>query len=122
MSTDLDTNLIPTPPPAPWFRGMDLAQLAESDSLIHLINRTRSLTDEAFEDAVHNIGFRVALWTMRKGAIAGDVATVKACEVYLKRCDVARERQRKPTPSADERSVSVTAELLPKPRQTPQEQ
>ena len=118
MSTTIESQ--PESKPNNWIKGEVIELLSDDAELVRLINRTRDLTDDAFEDGIHNFGFRIALWYMRRAAFAGDIRRVKACEVYLKRCDVARERQRKPTPSADERSVSVTAELLQKPRQTPQ--
>lgn len=109
-STDLDSK------PNNWIKGEVIDLLSDNAELVRLINRTRSLTDDAFEDGLHNLGFRVALWSMRKGALSGNLPLVKACEVYLKRCDMARERQRKPAEELPARAGQVTSELLQKAR------
>ncbi len=72
--------------------GSTLARFSDPKELIKVINKTMALADDDFEDLIHTMGFRVALWTMRKAALEGDLKTVQALGKYLERCDVARSR------------------------------
>src|SRR5262245_35159969 len=78
------------------FLDKSISKLTDPERLATILNGTRKLTDDDFEDFMHADGFRVALWWMRKAAIEGDYNLVRACDIYLKRCDASRSRRKKP--------------------------
>jgi hypothetical protein len=66
--------------------------MSSPDEITKLLNRTRHLTDEAFEDLVHDIGYRMALLVLRAKAVSGDT---KAIDLYFKVVRETRAARRK---------------------------
>jgi len=71
------------------------------------MNRTQHLTDDAYEDLVHDFGYRLALLVLRAQAVQGNI---KALELYIKVVNATRASRVKPGPaavSADENNAFV---------------
>ncbi len=70
------------------------------DQIASYINRTKQLTDEAYEELVHDIGWRVALLVLRSKAWSGDV---RALDLYNRIVTESKSRRAKPKrePSKD---------------------
>jgi len=61
--------------------------------MTRLMNRTQHLTDDAYEDLVHDFGYRLALLVLRAQAVQGNI---KALELYIKVVNATRASRVKP--------------------------
>jgi hypothetical protein len=92
------TETLPTlkpPKPAPT---KTPSRSMSAKSLMRMLNKTKDLTDLAYENQVHSSGFRVALWLLRAYACAPidkpmglSTQRLNALLAYLERCDKHRE-------------------------------
>lgn len=77
-----------------YFRLDTLDRMSDPADLYKFINKTLKLSDRDFDTVLHDLGYRVASWHQRAGALRGDVKLVTACEVYLKRAEMSLLRTR----------------------------
>jgi hypothetical protein len=87
-----------------YIRPITIDRLTDTASVYRWINATSKLSDDDYEAATHDLGWRAALWYMRYGALTGQINLTKACDIYLKRFDAWRESHgdRRPRPSAED--------------------
>jgi hypothetical protein len=80
-----------------------------TEQIASYINRTKRLTDDAYEELVHDIGWRVAMLVLRHKAWSGDV---RALDVYIRIAHEAKNRKRKPA-AKDARDVTPADQFKP---------
>ena len=62
--------------------------MSDPKEVIVFVNKTIKLADRDYERSVHDLGYRVVSWLLRRSAIAGDHKVVQAQLAY---CRYARE-------------------------------
>lgn len=81
--------------------------MCDAKEMQRLMNATQHLTDDAYEELVHDYGFRLALLVLRAKAVSGDV---KAIDLYLrvvKESRAARRHSRDPKAEHPENEAFV---------------
>jgi len=77
-----------------------LQNISNAAVIADILYKTQTLTDDAFNDLVDDIGYRAAKLVLRDKALAGDVRALELYHRIVKEQRLEREQRARPAPRA----------------------